>query len=580
MSALRSIEDVVGGQMCTGCGACAYVAPRSIRMVDDLDHGRRPVVERGAGSREERAEALRVCPGKGLAHEGGAAPEGALPSLLPAWGAVLQVWEGYAADPELRFAASSGGAASALALHALEREGHHGVLHITPRRDAPYLSRTALSRSRAELLAATGSRYAPASPCDGLAQVEQAPAPCVLVAKPCDVAAADAARRLRPELDRRLGLTVALFCAGTPTTRGTFALMRELGIARPDAAAEVRYRGRGWPGRFRVRRAEGEGEAEASLGYEASWGLLQRYRQWRCYVCADHTGEFADVAVGDPWYREIPEGEPGRSLVLARTERGRRAVERAIEAGALVAEPVDPELVAASQPELLRVRGAVWGRLLALRLVGAPAPRYRGFPMARIWWSRLPLRQKLQSVLGTLRRVGRRRLLRRIRVRRYVPGPPEDDTALGARKRVLAIASGGGHWVQLLRLARAFERHEMVYATVAESYAEEVAEAPFYVLPDANRKTPWSAVRLAGRALAVVLRERPDVVLSTGAAPGLFGVLFGRLAGARTVWVDSLANVDRVSLSGRLARPASQVWLTQWRHLSGARGPECWGSLL
>ena len=52
-------------------------------------------------------------------------------------------------------------------------------------------------------------------------------------------------------------------------------------------------------------------------------------------MCADHTGEFADIAVAEPWYREIPPDEPGRSLVLARTERGRRCVAEAVAAGYL-----------------------------------------------------------------------------------------------------------------------------------------------------------------------------------------------------------------------------------------------------
>ncbi|MPZ74883.1 MAG: hypothetical protein GEU74_17010, partial [Nitriliruptorales bacterium] len=59
------------------------------------------------------------------------------------------------------------------------------------------------------------------------------------------------------------------------------------------------------------------------------------------------------TTVGDPWYREIPEGEPGRSLVLVRTERGRRILHAAIGSGALVLERVGPEIVQASQPNLL-----------------------------------------------------------------------------------------------------------------------------------------------------------------------------------------------------------------------------------
>lgn len=50
------------------------------------------------------------------------------------------------------------------------------------------------------------------------------------------------------------------------------------------------------------------------MTYADSWAYLQRYRQWQRYICPDHTGEFADVAVGDPWYREVQAGEAGTSL--------------------------------------------------------------------------------------------------------------------------------------------------------------------------------------------------------------------------------------------------------------------------
>ena len=49
----------------------------------------------------------------------------------------------------------------------------------------------------------------------------------------------------------------------------------------------------------------------------------------------DHTGEFADISVGDPWYREIREGEAGSSLIIARTEAGRDYITNAIESGAI-----------------------------------------------------------------------------------------------------------------------------------------------------------------------------------------------------------------------------------------------------
>lgn len=418
---IHSITDVAERQLCVGCGACAYLQPDDIRMVDLLDHGRRPVVRDGEGGAPDTTEALRHCPGAGLAHAPDADPgkDAAAADLFGAWGPVLEVWEGFATDEEIRFAASSGGAATALALHCVDEGGMHGALHIRSRSDRPYLNETVLSTTRHELLEATGSRYAPASPCDGLDLVERAPGPCVFIGKPCDVAATASIRRERPRLDERLGLTIAMFCAGTPTLRGTFEMLDVLGVEHPDAVASVRYRGNGWPGRAEARwRGEDGAERADSLSYEESWGaILQRHRQWRCHVCVDHTGEFADIAVGDPWYRDIPEGEPGRSLVLVRTERGRRILHRAWEAGAVALVPLPASRIADAQPNLLRTRGAVWGRVTASKLLGIPYPVYRNLPTLPIWWRELSGREKLQSLAGTARRIVRRRLYRRADLR-------------------------------------------------------------------------------------------------------------------------------------------------------------------
>lgn len=410
---IRSIQDVAERHLCTGCGTCAYIQPDDIRMVDVVDRGRRPLVGRPTGGpAPDTSGALAACPGASLGHDTAGHPSGVLVDLLGAWGPVLELWEGYAGDAEIRFAASSGGAASALALHCLEHEGMHGVLHVGSRPDVPYLNHTVLSRSRADLLAAAGSRYAPASPCDGLGRVEAAPGPCVFIGKPCDVAGAGKARSMRPALDANLGLTIAMFCAGTPSTQGTLEMMRQMGVDEPDRVTGVRYRGNGWPGEATVTVAGDP--TDRRLSYDESWGqVLQKHRQWRCHVCADHTGEFADVAVGDPWYREITAGEPGRSLVLVRTERGRRAVQGAMASGALVLERVPPDVLVRSQPNLLHTRGAVWGRTVTMRALGAPAPRFVNMPTFPTWRTELSPRQKAQSFYGTAKRVITRRLRRR-----------------------------------------------------------------------------------------------------------------------------------------------------------------------
>ena len=147
-------------------------------------------------------------------------------------------------------------------------------------------------------------------------------------------------------------------------------------------------------------------------------------------------------------------------------------------------------------------------------------------------------------------------------------------------KKILAISSGGGHWVQLLRLRPAFEGHKVVFATVQQSYAEEVEGHRFYAVTDATRWSRWKMIKMIGQVCLIILRERPDVVISTGAAPGAVALRIGKWLGAKTVWIDSIANVEKISMSGSKVGKFSDLWLTQWEHLTNDHGPSFRGGVI
>ena len=294
------------------------------------------------------------------------------------------------------------------------------VVHVGSRKDTPYLNETVMSRTRAELISRSGSRYAPASPCDMLKEVEEGSGSCVFIGKPCDVAAVHKAKQIRPELARKIKCTIAFFCAGVPSTRGTLKLMEKVGVKDPSTVESLKYRGQGWPGMWQVTHNDGT-EQTKELTYAESWGYLQRYRQWRCYICPDHTGEFADIAVGDPWYRDIEPGESGSSLIVARTENGRSIVNAAMKADYIKMLKSDPTLLPRSQPNLLHTRGGLWMRLLVLRLLGAAVPKYPGFSLFRYWRSELSFIDKIRSFTGTAKRVFRKKLRKPMRLRNWSP---------------------------------------------------------------------------------------------------------------------------------------------------------------
>jgi len=405
---IRHIQDVVDWGLCVGCGACASVCEKSgVSLVHIDTEGIRPVFDhqRCAGC----TDCLFVCPGYGIDSEAFRKGWGALAEENLLIGPSLEIWEGHAASPDIRYRGSSGGAVTALALYCLEREGMRFVLHTGMDPERPWRNVTVKSRSGAELILRAGSRYCPSSPCEALRDIEESDGPCVFIGKPCDAAAAIAVSSQRPRLRRNLGLVLTFFCAGPPCTKGTLSQLDRLGI-RKEQVREIRYRGHGWPGEFTV--VYDGGERRNSLSYKEAWGsLAKHHRSFRCHLCPDGLGEIADVSCGDAWHRYAADGNPGRSLVVARTARGRDILRKAMTEGYLDLVPSNPENVAAAQG-LVKRRQQVFGRLLAMRLLLVPTPDYRGFPLFRAW-RETSIVSRAKTVLGTLKRLVLRGLWRR-----------------------------------------------------------------------------------------------------------------------------------------------------------------------
>lgn len=411
MASIKSLKDVVDWDLCTGCGACFYACTEGAVSLVNIDTiGIRPHFAPSACA--ACTKCLSICPGYVVDANSNVAPK-----LMPlaseadhAFGPALEIWEGHASDPKIRYSASSGGILTALALYCLEQEDMNFVLHTGVDEERPLENKTVKSRTRDELMTRTGSRYAPASPCDELSTIEKSDGPCVFIGKPCDVAAISMLRTDRPKLDRNLGLVLTFFCAGTPSTQGTRDLAKSLKVL-PDEIDSVRYRGEGWPGRFTI--IYDEKKKKQSLSYAESWGELTHYRSLRCNLCPDGLGRLADISCGDAWENSTDNGNPGLSLVLVRTTKGQHILRKAIAANYVQLRPVITDNVFAAQKNLLTRRTEIFGRLVSLKLFGIPIPQFRGFSLGRSWL-RLPLGRKLRTLVGTAKRI----VVRRLYVRR------------------------------------------------------------------------------------------------------------------------------------------------------------------
>jgi len=145
-------------------------------------------------------------------------------------------------------------------------------------------------------------------------------------------------------------------------------------------------------------------------------------------------------------------------------------------------------------------------------------------------------------------------------------------------KKILAVASFGGHWKQLQRLDFMFSKYKTYYVTTNKDVISSGYHC-YYVI-DANKNDKFRLIALFFQSLLIFIKTRPDIVITTGAAPGFMMVLIARIFNKKSIWIDSIANADELSLSGKLSKRFSTYTLSQWRQVAEKEGVLYKGGLL
>lgn len=400
---MKSINQIVENGFCTGCGLCESIAGRErVQMRISQEGFLRPVLLRSI-TPEMLATVHQVCPGV-LVDAGRSTSAAHQESMTALWGPIRACMTGFAVDPTVRFQGSSGGGVSAIALHLLESRSVSFVAQIRADEADPFGNVIVASRTREEILAAAGSRYGPSAPLTQIRQMLDSGERFAFIGKPCDVAALRNYARIDARVDQQVVAMLSFMCAGVPSRKGTEAVVRKLGF-EPTEIKQFRYRGEGWPGYAKAVTTDGR---SAQMDYNRSWGeTLNRHLQFRCKICPDGTGEFADVTCADAWYGK--DGYPdfaereGRSLVLARSRRGEALVAAAVATGHLATESLALGEIEKMQPYQKTRKQMLSARWLATLLARRWAPRFLNLGLARASMGARPV-EWLRNGWGTLRR--------------------------------------------------------------------------------------------------------------------------------------------------------------------------------
>lgn len=336
------LQRIVNSSLCLGCGLCEAVAKRDTVYMHLAKNGFYEPIMINKFSSDVANELKILCPGICI---------NCIDTSKSFCGEIEGAYEGWANDSTIRTKGSSGGVITALASHLLETKQVTGVLQVGLKEGHFMYNELKISRTVQEVYCCSSSRYAPSLMFDRIDEILNcSDEEYLFIGKPCDIMTLRGYVALHPELQSRIKYWISLVCAGMPSYNATQKLVDQANDK--GRITSLKYRGEGWPGDFKVQFENGN---VFRCSYNDSWGkVLGRDVRFRCKICPDGIGQYADIAVGDAWhtkngYPDFTE-QDGRSFLFLRNRKGVEMVENAQKAGAVSLHPLDINNLKHMQP--------------------------------------------------------------------------------------------------------------------------------------------------------------------------------------------------------------------------------------
>lgn len=148
--------------------------------------------------------------------------------------------------------------------------------------------------------------------------------------------------------------------------------------------------------------------------------------------------------------------------------------------------------------------------------------------------------------------------------------------------KICIVASAGGHLTELLSLKEVWKERDYFLITTDHYITHDFnTKYKSYIVRWANRNHFLIFIKMIIQCLVIIVKEKPKIIISTGAAVGCITCLIGKFFGAKIIWIDTLCYIEKISLSGNIVRPFSDLFLVQWPDLEDkAKGVRYLGSIV
>jgi coenzyme F420 hydrogenase subunit beta len=322
---------------------------------------------------DEDAAIVQVCPGinqTGPFNEPRARPH-------DVWGDLRRVVMAWAADPDIRLRASTGGVMTAINRYLLDSRRVAFVLQLRASQTGATESEPVMVRDPTDLLTGSQSRYASSAPLAAVRAALELNEPFAVSLKPCDIAGIRNLQREDERAQRLIVYTQTFFCGTVLSLETTMGFLRREGVDPEREYPEtLRWRGNGCPGPTVATMPDGR---QVTGLYNDMWDNNPWTTQFSCKICPDAIELQSDIATGDTWPGAVADGESeGTNVVIARTALGEEVLAECERLGYLETRPAEGGILDDVQPHHARLRQTFSSRLAGAMVAGTPTPNFSG----------------------------------------------------------------------------------------------------------------------------------------------------------------------------------------------------------
>ena len=332
---MRNIQEVSDNALCTACGACCGICPTQVISMETNAAGYLLATVEVSGC-IDCGMCYDICPSN--------------PENTPGMdkndifhGKYLRGYIGHATDKEIRQKSQSGGIVTALLCYMLDKQLVEGAVvnNINTNTNRP---QAVFAKTKKEIIKGQGSYYSQSAVVKTILENKDKKLAAVVLG--CQSESLKNINNKNPKI-KLPAYNIGLFCAGQHSGKFIDELIVKSGCNKNDVT-DFRFRDKdagGWPGNIKIYTENESYVMNQKVRHE----LKKVYENYRCLLCFDQMNIFSDVCVGDPWGIERNDNKEGNTVIIARTQKGKKLIEDAEIDGVISTEELSVKKIIEGQ---------------------------------------------------------------------------------------------------------------------------------------------------------------------------------------------------------------------------------------